>query len=152
MNILQTSDHISHNIPANSVCCKLDLSLLNYLTEHHQEAGLHCLQTVDLLHLQQSFHSPPSCHLHTSPATAQQFCHRNVKSVDYHLGFQLPHFIPLFPDCLHRNSFPPFFMLQLITDLLDLKRRWCPDNSAQDNSARTIRRGQFVADNSAQIK
>src|SRR6218665_237762 len=25
----------------------------------------------------------------------------------------------------------------------------CPDNSAQDNSARTIRRGQFGADNSA---
>src|SRR6218665_2248835 len=89
MNILQRSDHISHSIPANSVCCKFDLSVLNYLTEQHQEAGLHFLQTVDLLHSQQSFHSPPSCHLHTSPAAAQQFCHRNVKSVDYLLGLQL---------------------------------------------------------------
>src|SRR6218665_66868 len=97
MNILQRSDHISHSIPAKSVCCKLDLSLLNYLTKQHQEAGLHCLQTVDLLHSQQSFHSPPSCNLHTSPAAAQQFCHRNVKSVVYLLGFQLSpaSFIPL---------------------------------------------------------
>src|SRR6218665_3907652 len=141
MNILQISDHRSHSIPANSLCCKLDLSLLNYLTEQHQEASLHCLQTVDLLHSHQSFHSPPSCHLHTTPAAAQQFCHRNVKSVVYLLGFQLPvaSFYPsvyprlenvfsLISFSIHVSHFGLFliymYVLGLFSSLMELNRFW----------------------------
>ena len=35
-------------------------------------------------------------------------------------------------------------------EIVELPIEGCPDNSSQDNSSRTIRRGQFVADNSSQ--
>src|SRR6218665_2430773 len=45
-----------------------------------------------------------------------------------------------------RKLYP--FLKFLINSVACLRR--CPDNSSQDNSSWTIRRGQFVADNSSQ--